>query len=64
MMLVDTPFWIEPFRRPRSAASTFFPDPDEIVTCLQVIEEVLQGIHDERPLGTSRNSTLSSQRLK
>ncbi len=48
MMLVDTSVWIELFRKPPGAASASFPDPDEIVTCLPVIQEVLQGIRDER----------------
>ena len=47
MTLVDTSVWIEVFRRKRPldlAATVSF---DEIVTCLPVVQEVLQGFQEE-----------------
>lgn len=49
MWLVDTSAWIEVFRRqPRIAFDALVADPDRIVTCLPVIQEVLQGFDDQR----------------
>jgi predicted nucleic acid-binding protein len=47
--LVDTSAWIEVFRRPPAVTlDDIVEDRDEIVTCLPVIQEVLQGFDDER----------------
>ena len=48
MILVDTSIWIESFRRPSSVAIEALLDLDEVVTCLPVIQEVLQGFDDQR----------------
>ena len=49
MLLVDTSAWIEVFRRPAGLTlDDIAPDRDRIVTCLPVIQEVLQGFDDER----------------
>ena len=49
MWLVDTSAWIEFFRRPRQLSlDDLASDPDLIVTCLPVLQEVLQGIGDDR----------------
>jgi predicted nucleic acid-binding protein len=49
VLLVDTSAWIEIFRRPsRIALADIIDDTDRIVTCLPVIQEVLQGFDDER----------------
>ena len=48
-LLVDTSAWIEVFRRPaRVRLDQIVDDRDRIVTCLPVIQEVLQGFADER----------------
>ena len=48
-LLVDTSVWIEIFARPaRLSIDDFADDRDRIVTCLPVIQEVLQGFDDER----------------
>ena len=48
-LLVDTSAWIEVFRRPaRVTLDQIVDDRDRIVTCLPVIQEVLQGFADER----------------
>ena len=48
MYLVDTSVWIEVFRRPSSAAVEAFPDLEEVVICLPILQEVLQGFRDDR----------------
>jgi predicted nucleic acid-binding protein len=49
VQLVDTSAWIEVFRRPPAVTlDDIVEDRDEIVTCLPVIQEVLQGFDDER----------------
>ena len=48
-LLVDTSAWIEIFRRrPRVTLGQVVGDLDDVVTCLPVIQEVLQGFDDER----------------
>ncbi|MGH2769028.1 MAG: hypothetical protein ACRDJF_00665, partial [Actinomycetota bacterium] len=47
VLLVDTSVWIEIFRRPSRIDIGSFGDLDEVVTCLPVIQEVLQGFRDE-----------------
>ena len=48
-LLVDTSAWIEVFRRrPRITIEQLVGDLDRVVTCLPVIQEVLQGFDDER----------------
>lgn len=59
MILVDTSIWIASFRahRPLRLDSTI--DFDEVVTCLPVIQEVLQGFGDERAYRKAREAMLS-----
>ena len=56
MVLVDTSVWIEVFRKPSrvdlDAEVTF----DDIVTCLPVMQEVLQGFRDEMAFARARAS--------
>ena len=47
MKLVDTSVWIEVFRARHPLDLTAVVDFDEIVTCLPIIQEVLQGFRDE-----------------
>jgi hypothetical protein len=48
-LLVDTSAWIEVFRRrPRVTLEQVAGDLDRVVTCLPIIQEVLQGFDDER----------------
>jgi predicted nucleic acid-binding protein len=46
--LVDTSVWIDLFRRQRPLDLEAFVPFEEVVTCLPVIQEVLQGFADER----------------
>ena len=50
MTLVDTSVWIEVFRRARPLVLSTLVPFDDVVTCLPVILEVLQGFPDERAL--------------
>ena len=56
MVLVDTSVWIEVFRRPARLRLEKLVDFDEIVTCLPVVQEVLQGFVDERAFVTAREA--------
>jgi predicted nucleic acid-binding protein len=57
VLLVDTSAWIEVFRRPsRVTLDEIAPDRDRIVTCLPVVQEVLQGFDDERAFEIARTA--------
>ena len=45
MALVDTSVWIDVYNETRFPADV---SPDEIVTCLPIVQEVLQRFRDER----------------
>ena len=47
MVLVDTSVWIEVFRRPSLLSLDAYVEFDDVVTCLPVVQEVLQGFRDE-----------------
>jgi len=53
VLLVDTSAWIEVFRKPARTDVARFLDLDEIVTCLPVIQEVLQGFTEEAAFRTA-----------
>jgi predicted nucleic acid-binding protein len=59
MTLVDTSVWIETFRRRRPLDLLSLVDLDEVVTCLPVVQEVLQGFPDERAFRIARSSLLA-----
>lgn len=61
MILVDTSVWIEVFRRTRPLDLEALVPMDSVVTCLPVIQEVLQGFRDERPFRIARESFLAMQ---
>lgn len=63
MRLVDTSAWIELLRRPQGLSLDDLGGLDEIVTCLPVIQEVLQGIRDERAFADIRASMLAWPRV-
>lgn len=56
MILVNTSIWIEVFRRRAPLDLEAFVPIDEIVTCLPVVQEILQGIADERWYRAARES--------
>lgn len=59
MILVDTSVWIEVFRARRPLDLERVLDFDEVVTCLPVIQEVLQGFRDERAYRRAREAMFS-----
>lgn len=56
MTLVDTSIWIEVFRKTRPLPLESVVAFDDIVTCLPVLQEVLQGFRDERAFRVARDS--------
>jgi len=54
--LVDTSVWIEVFRRGRPLVLSTLVPFDDVVTCLPVILEVLQGFADERAYRVAREA--------
>ena len=56
IVLVDTSVWIEVFRTPPRIRLERLVDFDDVVTCLPVIQEVLQGFPDERAFATARGA--------
>jgi len=56
MVLVDTSVWIEIFRNRNPLRLETLVDFDEVVTCLPVIQEVLQGFRDEQAFRLARDS--------
>ena len=56
MVLVDTSVWVEVFRRRPRVRLEEVVDFDEVVTCLPVVQEVLQGFRDERAFVTARDA--------
>ena len=59
MVLVDTSVWIEVFRRPAGLSLPAVADLEEVVTCLPVVQEVLQGFRDEAAFRTAREAMLA-----
>lgn len=59
MILVDTSIWIEVFRRRRPLDLEALLDFDEVVTCLPVVQEVLQGFREEGAFRRAREAMLA-----
>lgn len=59
MTLVDTSLWIETFRRARPLDLEALVAFDDVVTCLPVVQEVLQGFADERAYRIAREAMLA-----
>jgi predicted nucleic acid-binding protein len=56
VVLVDTSVWIEVFRKPSSFRLDRVVDFEDVVTCLPVIQEVLQGFRDEPAFQLARDA--------
>ena len=56
MFLVDTSVWIAVFRRRSQVRFDSVAEFDELVTCLPVIQEVLQGFRDEAAFRGAREA--------
>ncbi|MGH7893117.1 MAG: type II toxin-antitoxin system VapC family toxin, partial [Candidatus Binatia bacterium] len=57
--LVDSSAWIEVFRKAKPLDLSAYVAFDDIVTCLPVIQEVLQGFRDERAYRGAREAMFS-----
>jgi predicted nucleic acid-binding protein len=57
--LVDTSVWIAVFRRRNPLDLADFVDFDEVLTCLPIVQEVLQGFRDEQPFRIARDAMRS-----
>lgn len=64
MILVDTSVWVEVFRARRPLDLEALMDFDDVVTCLPVIQEVLQGFRDERAYRRARLAMLALPRVE
>ncbi len=56
MILVDTSVWIEFFRRSSRLDLEAVVDLDEVVTCLPVVQEVLQGFDNQQAYRIAREA--------
>ena len=56
MTLVDTSVWIDVFRKREPLDLEALVDMEEVVTCLPVLQEVLQGFRDERAFRLAREA--------
>jgi predicted nucleic acid-binding protein len=59
VVLVDTSVWVEFFRRPSRIDLPTVVDLDEVVTCLPVVQEVLQGFREEAAFALARDAMLA-----
>ena len=56
MVLVDTSIWIAVFRQASPVSLETLLDYDDVVTCLPVVQEVLQGFREPRPFSLAREA--------
>jgi predicted nucleic acid-binding protein len=59
VILVDTSIWVAVFNKMNPLRLEDAVEFDDIVTCLPVIQEVLQGFRDERAYRTARDAMLA-----
>jgi predicted nucleic acid-binding protein len=59
MVLVDSSVWIAVFHRDRPLDLAALVDFDDVVTCLSVVQEVLQGFRDEQAFRKARVAMLN-----
>lgn len=59
MVLVDTSVWVATFRKRDPLDLEALVSFGEIVTCLPVVQEVLQGFRDESAYRTARSAMLN-----
>ncbi len=59
MILVDSSVWIETFRREKPLDLLTLLEFEEVVTCLPVIQEVLQGFGDESAFREAEDAMFS-----
>lgn len=59
MILIDTSVWVEVFRARRPLDLEAMLDFDDVVTCLPVVQEVLQGFREEHAYRRAREAMFS-----
>jgi predicted nucleic acid-binding protein len=59
VILVDTSVWVEVFRKSKPLVLESVVALDEVVTCLPVVQEVLQGFRDEGAFRVARESFMA-----
>jgi len=59
VVLVDTSAWIEVFRKPSRVRLEELVEFDEIVTCLPVVQEVLQGFTSDVAFRRAKDAMLA-----
>ncbi len=59
MILVDTSVWIEVFRKKKPLDLEAWISFDDVVSCLPVVQEVLQGIRDDRAFEIAESAMFS-----
>jgi predicted nucleic acid-binding protein len=59
MTLVDTSIWIQVFRQRHPLDLEMLVPLDEVVICLPVVQEILQGFRDEQAFRVARASLLA-----
>jgi predicted nucleic acid-binding protein len=64
VLLVDTSVWIAFFRDRHLIDLNAISADEEIVTCLPVVQEVLQGFRDEAAFRTARSALLAMPMLE
>jgi hypothetical protein len=56
VFLVDTSVWVEVFQKPKRFDLQSAIEMDDVVTCLPIIQEVLQGFKDEKAYRIAREA--------
>jgi predicted nucleic acid-binding protein len=59
VVLVDTSVWVEFFRKPPRIDVPSVVDLEDVVTCLPVLQEVLQGFREEAAFALARDAMLA-----
>jgi predicted nucleic acid-binding protein len=59
VVLVDTSVWVEFFRKPSRLDLPAVVDLEDVVTCLPVLQEVLQGFREEAAFALARDAMLA-----
>jgi predicted nucleic acid-binding protein len=59
VVLVDSSIWVEVFRKPARIRLEEVIDLEEVVTCLPIVQEVLQGFRDQRAFVLARDAMLA-----
>jgi predicted nucleic acid-binding protein len=59
VILIDTSVWIEVFRARRPLDLQATVDLDDVVTCLPIVQEILQGFREENAYRRARDAMLS-----